>query len=242
MCRWVNNTEKQGRSAPLLSTKKARGGYIAGTEENCGNGPSYFEDFQSIKNGSVFNYLRSGSQTNTATVRMNYCKPSENLSNPLNQSKIYQVSNSIVSTQQISDNYVVRYQAGTYIELNNGFVSGTDFVAEINPCSNDVTVIAAKTDNEEYQNQEGKNTQGKPENEWLKIYPTILSSGSTLIIESNTILDNIELQMFNIQGKHIHSFRLNSLVTSVLLEAVSGVYVLKAYNGTNFFTQKIVIQ
>jgi len=64
---------------------------------------------------------------------MNYCVPNETLFGNLSESKTYQVTGSIVSTQNIFNGFADRYQAGTFVELNDGFVSGNDFVAEINP-------------------------------------------------------------------------------------------------------------
>ncbi|HRN95651.1 MAG TPA: T9SS type A sorting domain-containing protein [Chitinophagales bacterium] len=238
-----------GRGSPLImSNKKAAGIYLTGNETHCSNGPSYFEDFQSIKNGSVFNYLRTGNQTNTATVRMNYCKPSENLGGLFNQSFTYSVSGSgyITSTQNISDGNTVKYQAGTYIELNPGFISGTDFVAEINPCVSIVTTIAAKTDDEQTYHQEDYATVNITTDDWIKVYPTILPAGNSLTIEANDVIDDVELFMFDLQGKHICLFRLNGFLrgnsVSVPLDVAKGMYVLKARHNNHSFTQKIIIQ
>ncbi len=121
--------EKRGRGAPLLAGsvgKKARGVYIGGDEVSCGNGPSYFAYLTSGYT-SLLSYLRDGSETNTATVRMNYCKPSVVLSGSFSQSFTYSVTGSIVSTHQITNGFVVRYEAGTFIELNDGFYSGPVF-------------------------------------------------------------------------------------------------------------------
>ena len=56
----------------------------------------------------------------------------------------------------------------------------------------------------------------------------------------------VELQMFDMQGKHVRSFRLNSLLSgntsSVPLDVPSGIYVIKAIRDFKLFTQKIVVQ
>ncbi|OJV25459.1 MAG: hypothetical protein BGO32_00095 [Bacteroidetes bacterium 37-13] len=239
-----------GRGSPLImSNKKAAGIYLIGNETHCSNGPSYFEDFQSIKNGSVFNYLRSGSQTNSATVRMNYCKPDLTLLGNKSNSETYSVKNSITSTQNIIEGNSIRYQAGTYIELNNGFSSGTDFVAEINPCVSNIIVIAAKTDDEQSFNREAEYVQFKEKlaDNWLKIYPTILPLGNAIMIEANDATNGVELMMFDVQGRHIRSFRLNRLepnskASILLIDLPSGLYILKAQDVIHSLTQKIIIQ
>jgi len=213
--------------------------YIGGTETICGNGPSYFADLASAS-ASFLNNLRTGSQSNSATVRSNYCIPSENLSGLFNQTFIYSVSGNIISSQNISGGNAVRYEAGTCIELINGFVSGNNFVADINPCSNAVTIIAAKTDDSEQTNR--NNFEVKPLEDLIKVHPTILSSGNTITIEANDAFQGVELQMFDMQGKQNHSFKLKGSITSIPLNLISGMYILKAHNGTNFFTKKIVIQ
>ena len=141
----------------------------------------------------------------------------------------------------------MRYQAGIYIELNSGFSSGNGFVAEIDPCVSNVTIIAAKTDDEYvYQQSEVETFHSEFSNNWIKLYPTILTSGSQLTIEANDDIDGVELQMFDMQGKHMRSFRLNSLLSgntdSVSLDVPSGMYVLKAIRNSKLFAQKIVVQ
>jgi hypothetical protein len=141
---------------------------------------------------------------------------------------------------------VVKYQAGTYVELTDGFVSGTDFVAEINPCVSTITVIASKTDYAETLPQEHQQTETTAGSNWLTVYPNILPSGNSITIKANENIDGVELRMFDLQGKHIRSFRLNDLMqgasVSVPLNDLPGLYVLKAQDGSHSFTQKIVLQ
>lgn len=244
---WTSgNTEKRGRGAPLIAAnKKARGVYIGGTEASCGNGPSYFAHLHSGMTG-LLSYLRDGSETNSATVHMNYCKPGENLSGNFDDSKTFSVSGSITSSQNIVNGNSVKYQAGTYIELTNGFSSGTDFIGEINPCVSTVYTIAAKTDNEEVYQQKSNEAENLDNTNWLKIYPTVLSSGSNITIEANGAIDDVEVRMLDLQGSHILSFRLNNFLkgssVSIPIRASSGMYLLKANDGINSFTQKIIIQ
>jgi|GEM_PF-3516941 hypothetical protein len=243
----AGNTEKRGRGAPLLSDKKARGVYIGGPEVNCGNGPSFFADLAKASN--ILSVLRAGNTTatNSATVKMNYCIPFEELSGPFNQTKTYQVSKYIKSSQSISNNYSVKYQAGTYIELQPGFVSGTDFVAEMNPCVSVVNIIAAKTDETEYFSVDEKANDNLRAINWLKVYPTILPSGNALTLESSKSIEGLEIQLYNIDGRHVRSYRLNGFgeTTKTTLETAdlpAGFYVLHAQDGSNLFTQKIVLQ
>jgi hypothetical protein len=67
-----------------------------------------------------------------------------------------------------------------------------------------------------------------------------------LTIEANDDIDGVELQMFDMQGKHVRSFRLNSLLSgntsSVPLDVPSGIYVIKAIRDFKLFTQKIIVQ
>ncbi len=233
---------RRGRGAPLImNNKKVAGVYVVGNDQNnCNSGSFYFYDVALAANSTLFSYLRGGSQTNSATIRRAYCRASENLSGQVNANITYSVSGLITSTQNITDGKSVRYQAGTYIELNPGFVSGTDFVADINPCSNAVTIIAAKTDDSEQTNR--NNFEVKQLEDLIKVYPTILSSGNTITIEANDAFQGVELQMFDMQGKQNHSFKLKGSITSIPLNLISGMYILKAHNGTNFFTKKIVIQ
>lgn len=241
------NTEKRGRGAPLLAGsvgKKVRGVYIGGDEVSCGNGPSYFAELHSGLT-SLLGYLRDGSESNTATVHMNYCKPSQNLNYVQDYDWTYQVTGSIVSTQPIQNGYVVRYKAGTFVELNDGFVSGTDFVAEIDPCVITVTTIAAKTDNEKYE--ETQNTSILTEGSKIKIYPTVIGSGNAVNIEVTEALPNLSISIFDLQGNEVQQttlYELNALqpYTLRLRTLSSGLYVVKAYNHSISLTQKIIIQ
>lgn len=243
----TGNTEKRGRGAPLLSDKKARGVYIGGPEVNCGNGPSYFADLAQAPN--ILSVLRAGNTTatNTATVKMNYCIPFQELSGIRSTAKTFQVSTYIKSTEAINTGLSVKYQAGTYIELNPGFSSGTDFLAEINPCVSVVTIIAAKTDDTEQSTITEPIVESKINGSWLKVYPTILPSGNILNVESSKSIDGLELQLFNIEGKHIRSYKLNGFgeSTKATLETSdlqTGFYFLHAVNGSDLFTRKIIIQ
>jgi hypothetical protein len=240
------NTEKRGRGAPLLAGsvgKKVRGVYIGGDEANCGNGPSYFAELNSSLT-SLLSYLRTGSESNTATVRMNYCKPSENLSGVVNISlPPYQVTGSIVSTQNIFNGFSIRYKAGTFVELNDGFVSGDDFVAEIDPCLITVTTIAAKTDDILEQPQPNTNTSTVD----IKIYPTIIASGNALTIEVTESLQNVSVTLYDMQTKALqytnipelsaynkHAFPISNLP--------SGLYFVRVQSNTISTTQKIIVR
>jgi hypothetical protein len=241
------NTEKQGRGAPLLagsSGKKARGVYLGGTEATCGNGPSYFV-YLTSNYTNLLSYLRDGSETNTATVRMNYCKPSENLNYVQDYDWAYQVTGSIVSTQPIENGYVVRYKAGSYIELNNGFVSGTDFVAEIDPCLITRTTIAAKTDDVETEFPHAHYTISTELD--IKIYPTVIASGNAINIEVADEIQDVHIVFYDLQGKSIlhvfqkemhpyqrYSFQLNSFS--------SGLYIVKSQSQSISHTQKIIVE
>lgn len=139
------------------------------------------------------------------------------------------------------------YKAGTYIELNPGFVSSNDFVAEINPCVSTVTTIAAKTDDENIEERENAETLiSEHIVNWIKVYPTILQSNTHVTIEANDVVDGTEIFMFDMQGKHVRSFRLNGFLkgssASVLLDVVPGMYVLKVRRGGDLFTQKLIVQ
>jgi hypothetical protein len=241
---------KSGRGAPIIrDNKKVVGVYIAGEEQNCVKGPSYFARLQNSPN--IVAYLRDEDETNSATVSMNYCIPYLELTGNVNQTPSNQpkVSTYIKSTQNIANGVSIRYKAGTYIELNPGFSSGTDFIAEIDPCVSNITIIAAKTDDEHIDNpeelQESYNNMSN--DNWLKVYPTVLPSGNSIIIESNKKLEKVELKMYDLQSRHVHSFLLNSFPENTkfsvrLPDLPSGVYVLKAINAYNLFTQKIVVQ
>lgn len=237
--------ESLGRGAPLImNNKKVAAVYITGNETDCEKGPSYFADLINASS-TLMGYLRSGSQTNSATIRRAYCKASETLSGLLNASTPYKVSGSIVSNQNIANGLTVSYRAGTYVELNNGFVSGTNFVAEINPCSNTITVIAAKTDDETVKDGRGDDVADVAD-DWLKIYPNILPSGHSLTIQAYIDVNVAELQIFDLQGKHVATFQLTDLMkgslTSIPLHAVAGVYLLKANDSSHSLLQKIIVR
>jgi hypothetical protein len=244
------NTEKQGRGAPLIAAnKKARGVYIGGTEANCGNGPSYFADIANASASFLNNLRNSTSETNSATVHMNYCIPFINRFGNLNQTPLKQpqVSGYIQSTENIANGLYVNYKAGTYIELNNGFVSGTNFVAEIDPCVSVISYIAYKTDDTEQDENTLPIAETKSTSNWLKIYPTILPSGNVITIESSSTMEGIELQLYDIQGKHLRSYRFNGFgeatkTTISTTDIPAGFYVFKAQNSNQFFTQKIILQ
>jgi len=103
MCRWVSNIEKRGRGAPFIAANnKARGVYIGVTETICGNGPSYFADL-AFASASFLNNLRTGSRTNSTTVRSNYCKPSENLFSYFNVFPNPTSSNSLIRYKTTQD-------------------------------------------------------------------------------------------------------------------------------------------
>lgn len=178
---------------------------------------------------------------------MNYCIPFQELSGIRSTAKTFQVSTYIKSTEAINTGLSVKYQAGTYIELNPGFSSGTDFLAEINPCVSVVTIIAAKTDDTEQSTIAEPIVESKINGSWLKVYPTILPSGNILNVESSKSIDGLELQLFNIEGKHIRSYKLNGFgeSTKATLETSdlqTGFYYLHAVNGSDLFTRKIIIQ
>jgi hypothetical protein len=241
------NTEKQGRGAPLLSGsvgKKARGVYIGGDEAACGNGPSYFAYLNSGLT-SLLSYLRDGSETNTSTVRMNYCKPSETLFGNINQSlPPYSVTGSIVSTQSINDGLTIRYYAGSFIELNDGFYSGTDFVAEINPCVITATTIAAKTDDiiEDPQQTISASMVGS-----IKIYPTVLASGNAITIEATEGLQDASVTLYDMQAKAVQYASIPELYAhdkySLPIGFLpSGLYFLRVQNNAILTIQKIIIK
>jgi len=249
MCRYQNkfNTEKRGRGAPLLSGgtgKKARGVYLGGTEANCGNGASYFV-YLTSNYTDLLSYLRDGSETNTATVRMNYCKPSEYLTIDQIESWTYQVTGSIVSTQEISNGLVVKYKAGTFVELNDGFISGTNFVAEIDPCVITQTIIAAKTD--DIQDEPRQSNSSLVTNSTIKIYPSILSKGNAINIVTSAATQNLSITIYDLHGKvaqqatiyELYANEQNSLLLNNLSNAL---YFVKAYNNSISVTQKIIIQ
>lgn len=246
----AGNTEKPGRGAPLLSDQKARGVYIGGPEVACGNGPSYFADLS--KAATILNILRAGNSTatNSATVKRNYCIPFLELYGNVNQTPVEQpkVSGYIKSTQNISNGLTLRYRAGTYIELNPGFVSGTDFVAEIDPCVQVDIIIAAKTDDTYQDVFENKNVNELQSlGDWIKIYPTLVENGNSLSIESNSFLDSVELKMYDIQGKHIKSFKFNGFANetkaSISIEnLISGIYFIKAFDGNRIASTKIIVK
>ena len=241
------NTEKRGRGAPLLAGsigKKARGVYIAGDEATCGNGPSYFAYLTSSMTG-LLSYLRDGSETNTATVRLNYCIPYlNNLPSPLGTSETYQVSDYILSAQNIFNGHTVRYKAGTYIEMKDGFISGTDFVAEIDPCVSIVTVLAAKTEDEVEQQQTPSNITSQLSG--IKIYPTAVASGTALNIEVTEPQESLQLEIYDLQGNRfiqsvIYNLPANQSSSINLQGLASGFYLVKANGTTISATQKIVV-
>jgi len=241
----AGNTEKRGRGAPLIAANnKARGVYIGGTEENCGNGPSYFATLSS-SNTTLLSFLRDGSETNTATVRMNYCRPSENLFGVLNQSISYSVTGAIVSTQKISDGYTVRYNAGTYVELNDGFVSGNDFIAQIDPCVIIRTTIAPKTDETELE--QNQPTESSEVSMVVKIYPTVTASGNTINIEANQDVTEVLVTLYDIHTRVAYQVDLAELNAnerqSILMPKLSsGLYFAKVEGHDFSFTQKIIVQ
>ena len=250
LCKQQKNSMAVSRSTAYgYAFTKACGVYIVGDEVACGNGPSYFADLSQAS--TILNTLRAGNATatNSATVKMNYCIPSLELSGSVLQtpSKQPQVSGFIKSTEDIAPNVTVRYKAGTYIELNPGFNSGSDFIAEIDPCVNNVTIIAQKKDDEEISVFEEKSSDEISHTNWLKVYPTILPSGNSITIEAGENINGVDLLMFNIEGKHVRSFRLNGFEPttkmSVVLENLNtGVYILNAKDSTRNYSQKIVIQ
>ncbi len=244
---WTSgNTEMRGRGAPLLAGsvgKKARGVYLGGDEASCGNGPSYFVYLASSYT-SLLSKLRDGSETNTATVYMNYCKPSEMLSGVQPDSKEFYVTGSIVSTQAIEDGYIVGYHAGTFIELNNGFYSGTNFVAEINPCVITRTEIAAKTEDIIEEPQQNLNNIAPA---GIKIYPTIIASDKAITVEVTEAQQELQINVYDLQGKKILQFTLHNLnanePSSVLLNGTAaGFYLVKAEGNTISTTQKIIVK
>jgi hypothetical protein len=120
-------------------------------------------------------------------------------------------------------------------------------LAEINPCVSVVTIIAAKTDDTEQSTITEPIVESKINGSWLKVYPTILPSGNILNVESSKSIDGLEIQLYNIDGRHVRSYRLNGFgeTTKTTLETAdlpAGFYVLHAQDGSNLFTQKIVLQ
>ena len=138
-----------------------------------------------------------------------------------------------------------KYQAGTYVELNDGFNSGTDFVAEINPCVSIVTVIAAKTNDDEVTPyNEPTEIQDDVR---LKIYPTILPSGNAVNIIASQTLDNVITTVYDLSGKPVASnknleLQANSAKEFLLPALASGFYLVRVENSNISFIQKIIIQ
>lgn len=80
-------------------------------------------------------------------------------------------------------------------------------------------------------------TQNKIPNTSIKIYPN--PNSGIFTIESNEIIDNIEI--FDIQGKLIDTFTVNSNVSTFNLNVKQGTYSVKINTKNNITVHKIII-
>ncbi|HRG88138.1 MAG TPA: T9SS type A sorting domain-containing protein [Chitinophagales bacterium] len=237
----------ESRGAPLIMNNlKAIGVYTVGNEVDCDKGPSYFYDLASASN-SFMSHLRSGTQTNSATIKRVPCQNNLTLSGSFNQSYPYSAINTITSTQTIDDGNSVQYTAGTSVTLNSGFVSGTDFVAQIGSCTPQVITIAAKTE-DSYNNNAQQRVQLKEFiNPIIKIFPTLTSGNSSLFVETNQVVENLSLCIKDINGKTIMVKQINELQPNLPLKVEmpvvsAGLYFVHMAAGDYLFTTKLMVQ
>lgn len=222
-----------GRGAPLImNNKKMMGVYIAGNETECNKGPSYFADIAGASS-TFLSYLRNGSETNSSTVKIEPCRDYFILTTPVSATppKPFKVTDYIASTQSIIDGVVVRYEAGNYIDLGNGFVSGTDFVAEIKPCEDDVTIIAAKTENE-ISHHRGDMHKAVGGNTLIKVYPNPVESISDVYILSSHDIRAATITLYSIEGKRIAGNQLSLIAANTstsfnIPELTAGLYFIE---------------
>ena len=167
---------------------------------------------------TLLNFLRNPSatppETNSATVSIQPCVDDLTLTASVNftPQDPYTANNTIVSTQNIYDGHTVRYEAGVSITLNNGFVSGTDFIAEIKPCYSKVTTIAAKTEDIQYAKDIDYKNNINVAVDWMKIYPTITASGNAVQVVSYSYETDLTTAIFDLQGKQVGFYPIKELL------------------------------
>lgn len=198
------------RGAPLFlqGSNKVIGMYVISKEGwgQCAKDSSYFVALYNA--GTNLSDLLGMNTNNTLTTAfVNHCLIDQSLTLTGNfaASRPYVVQTTINSTQSISTGYTVSYTAGTEITLNDGFVSGTDFVASIQTpsCTTAYTAIAKHDPNDiEYI---GNNTElnTKP---IISVYPTMLDAANTIAIKSSaTDRNTYYVSLYDINGKAILS-------------------------------------
>lgn len=234
-----------GHGAPLImNNKKVEGVYYDGNETACNGGPSYFYKLSNA-NSTMLNFLRSGSETNSATVSIEPCQDDlPPLTGNYTGVFTFTANSTIVSTQNIQPGSSVKYEAGMSITLNDGFNSGSDFIAEIKSCQSRVTTIAAKTDENNISRQDRQENIDAIGNK-LKIYPNPNSPNSVAYIEGLSTDEPTKITISDISGKLLLDVMSNTedIIQQVRLPDLShGIYFVKISYQNFCSTYKLVIQ
>ncbi len=185
--------------------------------------------------------------TNPSTVSggvYQECSPKHIDKDAITASVTEQAGIDITADGVINNGITAVFKAGRAIYLEPGFQSGTNFIAEINPCVIDRTTIAAKTD-DIVQESAAIETNNKFNS--IKIYPTIVPSGNAINIEVADVTEKLQIAIYDLQGKIILQTTLYNLnakePNSILLSGIiSGFYLVRAEGGSISFTQKIIVQ
>lgn len=162
----------------------------------------------------------------------------------------FEVTNEIATGNVvISNGSNTIFRAGNQIILENGFSTenGTVFIAEIQDFTNDCNLwVAAKTDDIEEERENDRIILSDKDIQ-LKVYPTVLPSGYGCKIVSSQSIDDLQLIVYDLNGRLVLLNRIEILHQNTPYEIplpplAKGFYLVKAQNSTVSFTQKIIIQ
>lgn len=231
----VNQGNTYSIGGPLLgSNKRIYGTYQTGDASFCTWGDSYFEKLQ-FMSSSVKNVLTNGQNvTSHHGISFTPCEDIKNINTTVNSSKTEKASIRIIASSLIVNNITVRYQAGSEVILDNGFSSGTDFIAEILPCDFEYYAVLNKTDGkEEVYNENEISTYAKSLN---KVYPTVNKANGIVNIDFYTIDVIGEIKLYNMQGQLILSnANIGTNKAELKLPDIidKGIYILKVLGENN---------
>jgi hypothetical protein len=186
------------------------------------------------------------------------CPLDKYLANETQNSKIFQVSNSIITGGQyyiIPSGQSVTFDAGNYIKLQSGFkaVNGSEFVAKIQGCS------SSSSKNQVTQEKPKKiNLEDNVFSEFLtQNNDSVIRSNNLELIEEVTLLPNpttgkiiirpnnafvTKIGVYSIIGNFIENFESNSSEPSIIdiSHLPSGMYQFRIYLKNSCIMKKII--
>lgn len=209
---------------------------IIGYNTICGEDTAFFvKYFVDPTSGGVLN-------SNIPAVKIKPCAEILIEEELIDVSKTIKANVRIIGRSKI-DNVQVRFKAGQEVILENGFDSGNDFIASIEPCEPIVTPLA-KTESSTNNNETIEESKETSLTNSISAYPTI-NVDNYLIIESEGI-QNLNYSLFSLAGKLVLADSYVVLSNSkyskrVELPSLSqGIYLLQINNGTEYKTIKIL--